>query len=198
MKILEITSTQNDLVKYAVKLQDSKFRRNEKMVLVDGAQTIDGLIQDKVVFEYIFLKKDNSIKENVKANNLVFVTEEILKKISTTKSPTNVVGIIKEPKSSIEDFVNYKKIALIDGIKDAGNLGTIIRSAVAFSIDGIILFGNCVDLYNSKAIRATAQNIFKIPIVRVTDIRVINEFKKNLIKGEINCLNMDIMVMGVR
>ncbi|MBR2159712.1 MAG: hypothetical protein IJ938_00195, partial [Clostridia bacterium] len=86
---------------------------------------------------------------------MVFVNDIILKKISTTKTPTDVVGIIEEPEIKIEQFGKLKRIALIDSIKDAGNLGTIIRSAVAFSIEGIILFGDCVDLYNSKVIRST-------------------------------------------
>ena len=58
-------------------------------------------------------------------------------------------------------------------------MGTIIRSAAAFSIDGIILFNDCVDLYNTKTIRATAQNIFKLPIIKTSDLDFINELKKN-------------------
>lgn len=178
MKIFEIVSTQNDLVKYCVKLQDAKFRKKEKKILVDGVQTIEGLINDKIEFEYLFLKKDNPIKDIAKVENLIFVNDDILKKISTTKSPTTLIGIVKEPEYDLNLFKCMKKIALIDGIKDAGNLGTIIRSAVAFSIDGIILFGDCVDLYNTKTIRATAQNIFKIPIIRTKDINCIKEMKK--------------------
>ena len=178
MKTLEITSTQNDLIKYIVKLQDSKFRKNEKLILVDGAQTLDGLINDGIVFKYLFVKKDNTIKEKANVENLVLVNDEILKKISTTKSPTNAIGVIYEHEIDINIFKNLKKIALIDGIKDAGNLGTIIRSAVAFSIDGIILFNDCVDVYNTKTIRATAQNIFKIPIVKINDIEFLKELKK--------------------
>jgi len=178
MNILEITSTQNDLVKFAVKLQDSKFRKKEKLILVDGVQTIEGLINDKVKFKYLFLKKDNNLKSLAKVDNLILVNDEILKKISTTKSPTTVVGVIEEKTPDYSIFKKINKIALIDGIKDAGNLGTIIRSAVAFSIDGIILFGDCVDLYNTKTIRATAQNIFKIPILKIKDIEQIKELKK--------------------
>lgn len=178
MKIIEITSTQNDLVKYCTHLQETKFRKKEGLILVDGVQTIEGLIKDKIEFEYLFLKKDNPIKNIANTKNLVFVNDEILKKISTTKSPTTLVGIIKEPKIDINAFKNMQKIVLIDGIKDAGNLGTIIRSAVAFSVDGMILFNDCVDLYNTKTIRATAQNIFKMPIIRTKDINFIKELKK--------------------
>lgn len=179
MKTIEITSAQNDLVKYAVKLQDSKFRKAEKMILVDGAQTIEGFINDGINFKYLFLKEKTDLTSRAKVENIVFVNDAILKKISTTKTPTDVVGIIEEPEVNINEFKNFKKIALIDSIKDAGNLGTIIRSAVAFSFQGIILFGDCVDLYNSKVIRATAQNIFKIPIARIKDIEEIKKLKKS-------------------
>lgn len=179
MKIFEITSTQNDIVKYCVKLQDSKFRKKEKLILVDGAQTIDGFIADDVTFKYLFVKKGNPICEKAKAENLFYVNDEILKKISTTKSPTDSIGIIEEPIVDKNIFKNLNKIALIDGIKDAGNLGTIIRSACAFSIDGIILFNECVDLYNTKTIRATAQNIFKLPIFKTSDIEFIKDLKKD-------------------
>lgn len=178
MNSIEITSLQNDLVKFAVKLQDSKNRKKEKLILLDGEKTIQGIIDSNIEFEYLFVKKDNPFANYFKINKLVFVNDEILKKISTTKTPTTAVGIIKEPVVDKNIFKNLNKIALIDGIKDAGNLGTIIRSAVAFSIDGIILFNDCVDLFNTKTIRATAQNMFKIPIYSTKDLSFIQELKK--------------------
>ena len=51
MEILNITSTQNDLVKYCTKLQNSKFRKKEKVILLDGEKTIQGLIEDNFEFE---------------------------------------------------------------------------------------------------------------------------------------------------
>lgn len=191
MKSLEITSSKNDLIKFVVKLQDAKFRKSQKLILVDGAQTIEGFKKDKIEFEYLFLKKDNELYKKINAKEIYFVTDEILKKISTTKTPTDVVGVIKEPCIDEKLFFDMKKIALIDGIKDAGNLGTIIRSAAAFSIDGIILFNNCVDLYNSKTIRATTQNIFTIPIIRTSDINFIKKLKKShkLISTVVDCKN---------
>ena len=177
MEIIQITSTQNDLVKYALKLQNSRFRKSQKMIFADGQKTIEGFIDDRIVFEYFFIKKDNPIAEKIKAKKLVYVSDEILKKITTTKSPCEVAGIIKEKETDKSIFFKLDKIALLENIKDAGNLGTIIRSAVAFGIDGIILFNDCVDLYNPKTIRATAQNIFKIPIISTKDINFIRELK---------------------
>ncbi len=179
MNKFEITSLQNDLIKYCVKLQNSKFRKKEKMILADGAKTLQGFVFGGIEFEYLFIKKGDLNFENAKIKNLVFVTDEILKKISTTKTPTSAVGIIKEPRVDKNLFFDLPRLALIDGVKDAGNLGTIIRSAAAFSIDGIILFNDCVDLYNSKTIRATAQNIFKIPIITTSDLEFIKKLKQN-------------------
>ncbi len=179
MNIQKISSTQNNLVKYIVKLQQPKYRKIEKLVLLDGEKTIQGLIEQGVEFEFVFIKEENDLKTKVKTKNLVFVNDEILKKISTTKSPVSSVGVVKEPVVDKNIFKKLNKIALIDGIKDAGNLGTIIRSAVAFSIDGIILFGDCVDLYNTKTIRSTTQNIFKIPIIHTNDIEFLRLLKNN-------------------
>ena len=186
LNYLEITSTQNDLVKFCIKLQNSKYRKSQKLIFIDGNKTIDGLIDSGVEFEYIFLKKEN-YKDNIKAKNIVFCSNKVLEKISTLKTPTNVAGIIKEPSVNKNIFFNMDKIALIENIKDPGNLGTIIRSACAFSIDGIILLGDCVDLYNSKTIRATAQNMFKIPILE-GDFEFIKELKKThkLISSVVN------------
>jgi len=178
MQIIEITSVQNDFVKYCVKLQNPKFRKEEKVILLDGEKTIEGLISDNVFFEYFICKKDSKYLNKVNSKKNILVNDEILKKISTTKTPTDCVGIIQEPKVIFDDFFSLNKIALIDGIKDAGNLGTIIRSANAFSIDGIILFNDCVDLYNSKTIRAATQNMFKIPLIAIKDIALIKKLKK--------------------
>lgn len=174
--IVEITSTQNELVKYCIKLQNAPFRKSEKMIFVDGNKTIEGLIKENYQFEYIFLKKED-YNSKINAKNIIFCNDNILNKISTLKTPTNIAGIIKEPQIDKNIFLNMNKIALVENIKDPGNLGTIIRSAAAFSMDGIILIGDCVDIYNSKTLRATTQNMFKIPIIKA-DLEFIKKLKK--------------------
>jgi TrmH family RNA methyltransferase len=146
------------------------------MIFLDGDKTIQGLIDQGFEFEYIFLKNDYNIAK-INAKNIVFCNDNVLKKISTLKTPTDVAAIIKEPDIDKKMFFDFNRIALVDNIKDPGNLGTIIRSACAFSIQGIILYGDCVDIYNSKTIRSTAQNMFKIPVVKA-DLNFIKKLKK--------------------
>ncbi len=178
MEIVEITSVKNDLIKEVVKLQNSRYRKNKKLILADGDRTLEGFINDNIEFEYFFTKKENFNHKKAKIKNLIYVNDSILSKISTTKTPTNAIGIIKEPDIDKNIFYSLSKIALIENIKDPGNLGTIIRSACAFSLEGIILFGNCVDLYNSKTIRSTTQNIFKLPIIQTCDYQFLHQLKK--------------------
>ncbi len=190
MEEIEIKSTQNDLVKYVVKLQNAKFRKANKLIFVDGDKTMVGLIDDGVEFEYIFLKKDNRYLNKIKAKKIIYVNDKILDKISSVVTPCSMVGIIKEPEVNFSDFLKFNKIVLLDGIKDAGNLGTIIRSACAFLVDGIILVNDCVDIYNSKTIRSAAQNMFKIPIIH-SDVNLIHQLKKThtLISTVVNSKN---------
>ena len=70
-----------------------------------------------------------------------------------------------------------EKILILDNIQDPGNLGTIIRSAVAFNIDTIVLSNDTVDLYNPKVVRANQGMMFHINILRRNTIKFINELK---------------------
>ena len=74
------------------------------------------------------------------------------------------------------------KIILLEGIKDAGNLGTIIRTAAAFGIDGIILYGDTVDLFNPKTVRSAVGNLWKLPIISVKDFSELKSAVKDFDK----------------
>ena len=87
--------------------------------------------------------------------------------------------VAKKKEINENDFLRLNKIALIDTISDPGNLGTIIRSAAAFGIEGIILFGNCVDLYSSKVIRSCTGNFLKTPILKIKNTEELKTKFKN-------------------
>ena len=98
-----------------------------------------------------------------------------MKKISKQQSISRICAIcykIKEKK--IKD-----KVLCLDNIQDPGNLGTIIRSAVAFNFDTIILNNESVDLYNDKVIRACEGMIFNINIIRCNLKEKLDQLKKD-------------------
>ena len=98
-----------------------------------------------------------------------------MQKISSLKSPSECLGVVK--KITPRDYQN--RLLILDNIQDPGNLGTIIRSAVAFNIDTIVLGNTCVDLYNDKTIRASEGMLFKINILRKDLTSFLEELKKN-------------------
>lgn len=104
---------------------------------------------------------------NTSQHKLYFVDEKILKKISTTETPPEIVAVAFQLKFELKDMFKEKNplIIVLENIKDAGNLGTIVRTAKAANVSGIVLTGECIDIYNPKVVRASAANLWKIPVV---------------------------------
>lgn len=152
-----ITSFDNDKVKYLKKLSKKKYRDLYNEFLVEGRHLV------------IEAYKHNMLKEIILCDGEVtpfdvpytVVSYEVIKKISEVETPQKIMGLCKK----IEDTTIGSRILLLDEIQDPGNMGTIIRSAVAFDIDTIILSKNCVDLYNPKVVRSTQGMLFHIPIL---------------------------------
>ena len=91
-----------------------------------------------------------------------YVTKNVLKYLSNVETPNTVVGICAFKNMSIKG----NKLLILDSIQDPGNLGTIIRSSVAFNIDTIIINDKCADIYSDKVIRSSQGMIFKTNIVK--------------------------------
>lgn len=180
-EIVEITSVNNEIVKNVAKLQQKKYRKTSKLIVLEGEKSVQGALLEGQEITSIFVLDEVQNKDIIqKTDTKIYkVNQKVMEKISSTASNPSILALVKEPVYKFDDFLNFEKIALIDGIKDAGNLGTIIRSAIAFNIEGIILFGECVDEFSSKVIRSSAGNIFKVPIIRAGyDIEAIKKFEK--------------------
>ena len=176
---MEITSINNDLVKETVKLQQKKHRTKSGKFLLEGYKSIKEAYDFGIKLEYVFVEKDKIKDYEFLKDIIVETTEPVLKKISTTDSaPTAIaVGFQKDYNKSI--LKTTSRVLLLENIKDAGNLGTIIRSSVAFGADAIILYGESVDIYNPKCVRSTVGNLWKIPIFHISDFNELKEIFSN-------------------
>lgn len=148
-----ITSLKNEKVKYWYNLRNKKFRDQERRFLIEGDHLINEARKQNLVIETISI---------VDKNADYFVTKEIMEKISEQKSISYNAAVVRFIK---EDSITGN-VLILDGVQDPGNLGTIIRSCIAFGVSNIILSDNSVDLYNSKVIRATEGMIFNINVLR--------------------------------
>lgn len=173
----EITSINNQIIKDVVKLHQKKYRDELGLFIVEGDKSLQDILDNSIDIKYIFVIDINKVNFKLN-NNFITVTEHVMKKIATTDSVPNVLTVAFKPIINISAN-NFSKIILLNEIKDSGNAGTIVRSAVAFGIDLIILFGDCCDFYSSKVIRSTAGNFFKIPILKLDDINQLKSLFSN-------------------
>lgn len=170
-----LTSLQNPVVKEVTALQDKKNRTASGLIILEGEKSIAGALEAGLKLESIFYENEKYASQFPAAVKYK-VNEKILAKISSTSSPAPVLAIIKRPVPNAQSLQKLKRLIVLENIKDAGNLGTIIRTAAAFELDGIILAGDCVDAFDPKTIRASVGTIFKIPIATAGDFAV---FKKS-------------------
>ena len=149
---MKITSLQNKQIIEWNKLKQKKYRDETNTFLIEGDHLINEAKKNGNVLYTIGLNESYDYE----------VTEDILNKLSSQTSGTNEIAICKK----IEEKGINGNVIILDNIQDPGNLGTIIRSAVAFNIDTIILSDNSVDLYNDKVIRASEGMLFNTNVIR--------------------------------
>jgi len=151
-----ITSKDNKSVKFALSLKENKFRKENKKFLAETKKSLEMAIREKLVVE-VFTTEWLSIDDSIPQ---VIVSEEILKKLSSNVNPEGVVFIAKEREEFPED---PKKILFLDHISDPGNMGTLIRTALAFDYDLVVASEDSVSFYNEKVINSSKGAIFAIP-----------------------------------
>ena len=150
-----ITSKDNPRVKFALKLKDNKYRKETGLFLAESFKTLEMALKANLV-EEVFTLEWLNIPEDIPQN---LVSEEILKKLSSSVNPEGVVFIARMKQKEEKD---YKKILYLDEINDPGNLGTLVRTALAFNYDAVITSKNSVSFYNEKTISASKGAIFCI------------------------------------
>ena len=170
-KVEIITSVNNNHIKELYKLKEKKYRDSTSTFLIEGEHLIYEAYKENLLVEVLPL-----VGEDFSMNTkITFISREVMKKLSSTDSIPNVIGVCK--KKEERDIGN--SILILEDIQDPGNLGTIIRSALAFDIDTIVLSTRTVDLYNAKVLRSTEGMIFHSNIIVREVISFTKELKDN-------------------
>lgn len=156
------SSIDNKKIKELKKLSLKKYRDLESLFLVEGEHLINEAYNSGYLKE-LLLEEGFDYELNIPTN---YVSSNVMKYLSELDTPTKMIGVCKKRKSEISG----NKILILDDVQDPGNVGTIIRSAVAFNVDTIILSKGCADIYSSKVIRSSQGMLFKINIL-YTDLK---------------------------
>lgn len=185
-----ITSRNNPIVKWASSLSEKKYRDAEGAFIIEGEKLSFEALDAGLPVLQVFVdesKRDGIVKRLEKYRydpkyadvSVNILSESAFSKISSEKSPQGIILAIKHLDFFTKLDIIYKEEFLLNAeeraiilcsIRDPGNLGSVIRSAVAFGTEHIILTDDCVDLYNSKTVRAAMGSLFKIKATVVSDM----------------------------
>lgn len=162
MKIIK--SLQNEQIKNFARLKEKKYRDETGLFLVEGDHLVRMAIEANCLTTLIVAEEElENYLDIIDEDKTIIVTESIINKLSFTKSPQNVIGIAKQ---NTIDKKDVSRILVLDTLQDPGNVGTLIRSALAFNYDKIYVSESTVDIYNEKVIRASQGAIFKMNVVK--------------------------------
>lgn len=151
-----ITSVNNSKIKEIKKLKNSKYSKEQKLFLIEGEHLV------KEAFKLNLLKLTISLDDvSYNVPNLI-VNKSVLESLSSINSTPNIIGVCK--------YIDENKplggrILILDNIQDPGNLGTIIRSSVAFNFTSVVLSLDTVSKYNNKVIRSTQGMLFNTNVI---------------------------------
>ena len=165
-----IQSVNNKTIKDLVKLKNKKTRDEKGLFLVDGFHMVEEA--KKAGLCDLVISTDESLEGQDK---VLVVSDSVMEKLSYTKTPQPIMAVCHKKDNILK---HYDRVLILDGVQDPGNLGTILRSALAFGFKQIVMSPDCVDLYNDKALRSTQGAVFHLDIVRDDLGHVIPELQK--------------------
>ncbi len=184
--VTQVTSLDNIKVKEAVSLVHSPKDRKEKGAYVaEGIKMFLEAPKERILRVFVsegFLgEAGDEVLEKLGGLECIETRENVFKKISDTQEPQGIVSIIKALDYGPDDlFVEENPLILaLEDVRDPGNLGTMVRTAECAGASGILLIGNCADIYNPKTIRSTMGSIYRMPFLKMGDIKAAAKLLKD-------------------
>jgi len=173
----KITSRSNPVCVHLKKLGKCKsYREEHKQFLCEGKKLLEEVLQSGVNIDIVLTTE--CLEYTFADHTCVYLTQDsIIESISPLQSSQGLLFVCRIPQPS-ECDLNTGTHMLLDNVQDPGNVGTIIRSALAFGIKSVIVTEGCADIYNPKTLRASMGSTFKQQIIS-KNINEITELKKS-------------------
>lgn len=160
---MEITSVNNPLIKEMAKLHQKKYRDELGLFLIEGYHMYEEA--NKLdIFKHVFTNDPT-----ITGDKVITVSKAVLEKLAKAQNPQNVVCVCYK----LQEKELTNRVLILEELQDPGNLGTLLRSALAFGFNTVVL-DNTVDLYNDKVLRSTQGAIFLLNIFVMNTIDFMN------------------------
>jgi TrmH family RNA methyltransferase len=164
-----IASAANPLIKHIRSLQRRKTRHQERAFVVEGFRAVDEAVNANVALQTVLVRDDipqAKIDDRLRRFPLRVATDDAFRAASDLEVPQGILAIVPMPEADQFDTWHAKtSLALIaDGIRDPGNLGTLLRSSSGAGVDYVVMADETVDPYNPKVVRSAMGAHFQLPI----------------------------------
>ncbi|NNF14381.1 MAG: RNA methyltransferase [Gemmatimonadetes bacterium] len=157
------------------RLHTNKLRAREGLVLVEGIRSVSEALEAGASTSFAVVSPRLESTDSGRAllsrlnGDVVDVSDAEMVELADTEHPQGVLLVVQEPHVELADAVRTeRRILVLDALQDPGNVGTLVRSAVAFSFETVVALDGTTDPWGSKAVRATAGTIFHLDVVRAT------------------------------
>lgn len=184
-----ITSVTNKKVKSVVQLnRKAGLRRKEGVFIAEGIKMFLEAPLESILEVYVSedIHKVSQIVQKLEQCRYETVSEEVFSKISDTQTPQGILCVLKQFHYSLKDMLGGGEVPLFlvaEGLRDPGNLGTILRAGEGAGVSGVIMSKDTVDIYNPKTIRSTMGSVYRVPFFYADDIvQTVKELQKNGVK----------------
>lgn len=169
---MELTGLQNPMVKAAAELKQKKYRQQQGLFLAEGLRTVEEAVRygavQSIFYTAIEDDRTRAVLEEAAAKQikLVCVSDKVLKKIADTETPQGIIAVCEMCSKRLDDFLASGKMLLVlDRVTDPGNIGTMLRTADAAGVGGLLLLQGCADIYAPKTVRASMGSLFHLPVL---------------------------------
>jgi RNA methyltransferase, TrmH family len=181
-----LTSIQNPLVRQVASLKDKKGRDGTGLFMVEGIRFVEEAFEAGA--EVCLIMYSPKLGESERGEELLElaarrkvslhpVSDKVLAHVVDTQTPQGIIAAVRIPKVSLTDLpMQQALIVIVDGVQDPGNLGTIVRTALAAGASGVVTTKGTVDLFNPKTLRSTMGGVFALPVVQGLDIQDLIEW----------------------
>lgn len=181
-----ITSRENHLIKQLVLLMENRKERTKTGLFVaEGLRLCREAVQSGITIKTVlvsdcFMEKHGPEADMIFAScdNVIQISDSVSQKLGDTVSSQGIFCLCEIPNLLSE--IKGKKFIILENLQDPGNIGTIIRSAQAFGVDGVVFVGNCADIYSPKVLRSTMGTVFSTPIYRFSSMTQAKEELKEI------------------
>jgi len=127
---------------------------------------LDEAVRSKIEIHAVILAESASEIPDTGSARVVRVLDGLFNKLASTESPQGVLALVRLPEWTAEDLLKGTPlVAVLDGIQDPGNAGSILRTAEAFGATGAVFLKGTVNVSNPKCLRASAGSAFRVPVV---------------------------------